>query len=155
MRHRDAELCADGAVLAVLGDSLTAGYGLAADEAFPAQLERRLTRVLAVEMTVINAGVSGDTSAGGRARVDWMLGDNPNFAIIELGANDGMRGIEPVDMEANLAAIIERLQAQGVSVMLAGMLAPPNLGRDYADEFQRGLSAPRRTLRRRVLSVLS
>jgi len=131
--HHDSA-AADGARLAVLGDSLTAGYGLAVDEAFPAQLERRL-RGVGVEMTVINAGVSGDTSAGGRARVDWMLGDNPDFAIIELGANDGMRGIDPIDMEANLAAIIERLQAQGVSVMIAGMLAPPNLGRDYAEDF--------------------
>ncbi len=127
-------VAADDVRLAVLGDSLAAGYGLAADEAFPAQLERRL-RGLGVEMTVINAGVSGDTSAGGRARVDWVLGDNPTFIIIELGANDGMRGIDPVDMETNLAAIIERLHARGVSVMLAGMLAPPNLGRDYADEF--------------------
>ena len=127
-------VAADSIRLAVLGDSLTAGYGLAIDEAFPAQLERRL-RAAGKEITVINAGVSGDTSAGGLARVDWTLGDNPNFVLIELGANDGLRGIEPDDMEANLAAIIERLQAQSVSVMLAGMLAPPNLGRDYADAF--------------------
>ena len=131
--HRDAA-AADGARLAVIGDSLSAGHGLAVDEAFPAQLERRL-RELGVEMTVLNAGVSGDTSAGGRARVDWVLGDRPHFAIVELGANDGMRGIDPFDMEVNLAVIIERLQARGVSVMLAGMYAPPNLGRDYADAF--------------------
>lgn len=127
-------VAADGVRLAVLGDSLTAGYGLAVDEAFPAQLERRL-RAAGTDITVINAGVSGDTSAGGLARVDWTLGDNPTFALVELGANDGLRGIEPSDMEANLAGIIERLQAQGVSVMLAGMMAPPNLGRDYADDF--------------------
>lgn len=131
--HRGAA-AADGVRLAVLGDSLTAGYGLAADEAFPAQLERRLHE-RGIEMTVVNAGVSGDTSAGGRARIDWVLGDDLDFAIVELGANDGMRGIDPRDMEANLAAIIESLQQRGVSVMLAGMLAPPNLGRDYADEF--------------------
>lgn len=125
---------ADSPRLAVIGDSLTAGYGLAPHEAFPAQLERRL-RDLGVEMTVLNAGVSGDTSAGGRARVDWVLGDRPHFAIIELGANDGLRGIEPADMEANLAVIIERLQARGIAVMLAGMYAPPNLGRDYANAF--------------------
>ncbi len=127
-------VAADGIRLAVLGDSLTAGYGLAIDEAFPAQLERRL-REAGKDISVINAGVSGDTSAGGLARVDWTLGDNPDFVLVELGANDGLRGIEPADMEANLAAIIERLQDRGVSVMLAGMLAPPNLGRDYADSF--------------------
>lgn len=131
--HRDVD-AADGARLAVLGDSLTAGYGLAVHEAFPAQLEQRL-RALGVEMTVLNAGVSGDTSAGGRARVDWVLGDRPHFAIVELGANDGMRGIDPLEMEVNLAVIIERLKSRGVSVMLAGMYAPPNLGRDYAREF--------------------
>ena len=125
---------ADGPRLAVIGDSLTSGYGLAVHEAFPAQLERRL-RELGLEITVLNAGVSGDTSAGGRARIDWVLGDRPHFAIIELGANDGLRGIDPVDVEVNLAAIIERLQAREVAVMLAGMYAPPNLGRDYARAF--------------------
>ena len=126
---------AEGAVkIAVLGDSLSAGFGLMAHEAFPAQLEARL-RELGVEVSVLNAGVSGDTSAGGVARVDWVLGDNPHFVILELGANDGLRGLDTGQMQANLAAIIETLQARGVRVLLAGMVAPANLGRDYGQAF--------------------
>ena len=120
--------------LAVLGDSLTAGFGLVAEDAFPAQLEARL-RALGVPIEVMNAGVSGDTSAGGRARLDWLLGDAPDIVIVELGANDALRGIEPSATADNLDAIITRLRAEGLTVMLAGMLAPPNLGADYAREF--------------------
>ena len=124
----------DAVKIAVLGDSLSAGFGLMAHEAFPSQLEARL-RELGVEVSVLNAGVSGDTSAGGVARVDWVLGDNPHFVILELGANDGLRGLDTGQMQANLAAIIETLQARGVRVLLAGMVAPANLGRDYGQAF--------------------
>ena len=124
----------DAVKISVLGDSLSAGFGLMAHEAFPAQLEARL-RDHGVEVSVLNAGVSGDTSAGGVARVDWVLGDNPQFVILELGATDGLRGLDTAQMKTNLAAIIEKLQARGVRVLLAGMVAPANLGRDYGQAF--------------------
>lgn len=127
-------LGAGGVRLAVLGDSLTAGYGLMAEDAFPTQLEVRL-HALGVDIAVMNAGVSGDTSAGGRSRLDWLLGDAPDIVIIELGANDALRGLEPSATADNLDAIITRLRAEGLTVMLAGMLAPPNLGADYGREF--------------------
>ncbi|HSV29391.1 MAG TPA: arylesterase [Candidatus Omnitrophota bacterium] len=117
-----------------LGDSLTAGYGLPAEAAFPAQLERAL-KAQGYDVRVINAGVSGDTSAGGLARLDWALADDPQIAIVELGANDGLRGLAPAEMEKNLDAILTRLKAKGIKVILAGMLAPPNYGRQYADDY--------------------
>lgn len=120
--------------LLVLGDSLSAGYGLPAGEAFPAQLERAL-RAKGHNVNVINAGVSGDTTAGGRARLDWSLADNPQAAIVELGANDGLRGIEPASTAENLSAILAALKARGTPTLLAGMLAPPNLGSAYGKEF--------------------
>ncbi len=116
--------------IVVLGDSLTAGYGLALEEAFPARLAARLEGA-----AVLDAGVSGDTSAGGLARLDWVLGDRPSHVIVALGANDGLRGIEPAVMEANLAAILQRLADDGIPALLAGMLAPPNMGSDYTAEF--------------------
>lgn len=119
----------------VLGDSLTAGYGLPKNKAFPARLEAAL-RAERIDANVIDAGVSGDTSAGGLARLDWALGDPPpEFAIVELGANDGLRGLPPAAMEANLDAILGKLKARNVRVLLAGMRAPPNLGREYASEY--------------------
>ncbi len=120
--------------LLVLGDSLSAGYGLPIEQSFPAQLERRL-RTLGREATVINAGVSGDTSAGGLARLDWALADKPDYVLIELGANDGLRGLDPKALYANLDAMIERLRRAGKKAMLAGMLAPPNMGPAYEAEF--------------------
>jgi acyl-CoA thioesterase-1 len=121
--------------LLVLGDSLTAGFGLPAGSAFPARLQDWLKRN-GIDVNVINAGVSGDTSAGGLARLDWAIGSTPpEFAIVELGANDGLRGLPPANMEANLDKIITRLKAGGVKVMLAGMYAPRNFGRDYAAEY--------------------
>lgn len=121
--------------LLVLGDSLTAGYGLPKNQAFPARLEAALTAE-GIAATVVDAGVSGDTSAGGLARLDWAIGNQPPaFAIVELGANDGLRGLSPKAMEANLDAIIGKLKARNVRVLLAGMRAPRNLGRDYAEEF--------------------
>ena len=120
--------------IAVLGDSLTTAYGLALDEGFPAQLERRL-REAGHDCAVLDAGVGGDTTACGLARLDWMLADRPSHVIVELGGNDGLRALPPEQMEQNLDAIVARLQAAGVPVLLAGMLAPPNLGRAYGEEF--------------------
>jgi acyl-CoA thioesterase-1 len=122
--------------LLVLGDSLTAGYGLPKNQAFPARLEAAL-RAAGVDVNVIDAGVSGDTSAGGLARLDWALGNpSPGYAIVELGANDGLRGLPPAAMEQNLDAIVTRLKDRGVRVLLTGMRAPPNLGRDYVAEYE-------------------
>lgn len=121
--------------LLLLGDSLTAGYGLPAAQAFPARLQLALERG-GFSGEIVNAGVSGDTSAGGLARLDWAIGDRPpSHALVALGANDGLRGLPPETMEANLDAILARLKARGVKPMLAGMLAPPNLGREYAERF--------------------
>jgi acyl-CoA thioesterase-1 len=119
----------------VLGDSLTSGYGLDdADAAFPARLQAALAARGRV-VTVVNAGVAGDTTAGGRSRLDWALADRPDAVIVELGANDGLRGIGPAATRANLDAILARLKAMGVHVLLAGMLAPPNMGREYGHAF--------------------
>jgi acyl-CoA thioesterase-1 len=120
--------------IAVLGDSLTTAYGLALEEGFPAQLERRL-REAGHDCMVLDAGVGGDTTAGGLARLDWMLADRPSHVIVELGGNDGLRALPPEQMEQNLDAIVSRLQADGVAVLLAGMRAPPNLGRTYGEAF--------------------
>ena len=121
--------------LAVLGDSLAAGYGVAAEDAFPAKLEKAL-REGGVDCTVLNAGVSGDTSAGGAARLDWVLADRPTHLLVELGGNDALRGLPVDQLEANLDGIIRTAKERGVEVMLAGMLAPPNLGRAYTDSFK-------------------
>jgi acyl-CoA thioesterase-1 len=125
---------AEPPVVVAFGDSLTAGYGVADRESFPARLSQALA-ARGIAARVINAGVSGDTSAGGRARLDWMLADRPDMAIVELGANDGLRGLEPATTYGNLDAILTRLDAAGVAVLLAGMLAPPNLGAEYGDAF--------------------
>jgi acyl-CoA thioesterase I len=122
-------------VVAVLGDSLTAGLGVTADEAFPARLQARL-RAEGYDYRVVNAGVSGDTTAGGLRRVDWVLRAKPDVVIVALGANDGLRGLSPQAMRANLEAIIERLQAAGARVLLAGMRLPPNYGAEYTKEFE-------------------
>ena len=116
------------------GDSLTAGFGLPRNQAFPAQLEAEL-RARGVAATVLDGGVSGDTSAGGLARLDWSLAADPEFAIVELGANDALRGLDPAATEANLDAILVRLKQRRIRVLLAGMRAPPNLGEDYGARF--------------------
>ncbi|MDX1540158.1 MAG: arylesterase [Geminicoccaceae bacterium] len=121
--------------IAVLGDSLTAGYGLELEDAFPAELERAL-RAEGYACDVLDAGVSGDTTAGGRSRLDWMLGDEPSHVIVELGGNDGLRALPPEQMEDNLGAILTRLEGEGIPTLLAGMLAPPNLGQDYGRDFR-------------------
>jgi len=121
--------------LMVIGDSLTAGFGLPMEQAFPAQLEAALRRNGHV-LTVLNAGVSGDTSAGGKARLAWALADKPDAVILELGANDGLRGIDPQELYGNLSAILTTLKARGIPVFLCGMFAPPNLGAAYGEEFR-------------------
>ena len=121
--------------LLVLGDSLSAGYGLARDQGFEAQLAAALA-ARGLDVRVIDGAVSGDTSAGGRARLDWVLADTPDAAIVELGANDGLRGLDPVEMRANLSAILDTLAARHIPVLLTGMYAPPNLGPDYEAQFR-------------------
>lgn len=132
---QDGAAPASGLRLMVIGDSLAAGFGLPAHEAFPAQLEKAL-REKGMAVTVVNAGVSGDTSAGGRSRLDWALADKPDAVILELGANDGLRGIDPKSTYANLAAILSALESRGIPAFVAGMYAPPNLGAAYGEEFR-------------------
>jgi len=122
--------------LLILGDSLAAGYGLIAAEAFPVQLEKALQQ-LGHNVLVINAGVSGDTSAGGLARLEWSLADTPDLVIVELGGNDALRGLPPEVTFANLDTILERLKAAGVHIVLAGMKAPKNLGEDFTAAFDK------------------
>jgi acyl-CoA thioesterase-1 len=126
-------LAADHVIVA-LGDSLTAGLGVAADEAYPAVLEARLKRE-GFDYRVVNAGVSGDTSAGGLRRLDWALRLKPDIVIVALGANDGLRGQPPAALRDNLTRIVERARAAGARVLLAGMRVPPNYGDDYARAF--------------------
>jgi acyl-CoA thioesterase-1 len=120
--------------IVAFGDSLTAGFGVPIEDAYPARLERRL-RAKGYDYRVVNAGVSGDTTAGGLRRVDWALRSRPAIAIVELGANDGLRGLPVPLMRENLARIIERFQTAGVAVVLAGMKVPPNYGPDYSRTF--------------------
>jgi acyl-CoA thioesterase-1 len=117
--------------LAILGDSLAAGYGVSPAQAMPARLEAALKKA-GRNVTVVNHGVSGDTTAGGLQRVDWMLADKPDIVMVELGANDALRATDPAVTEKNLDAIITRLKEAGVAVWLAGMLAPRNYGPEYA-----------------------
>jgi acyl-CoA thioesterase I len=121
--------------LLVLGDSLSAGYGLAHADSFEAQLQAAL-RAHGREVAIIDGAVSGDTSAGGLARLDWVLGEGADAAIVELGANDGLRGVDPASTEKNLAAILDKLASRHIPVLLTGMYAIPNLGADYAAEFR-------------------
>ena len=130
----------DGGLMTIVafGDSLTAGFGVDPDASFPAQLQAFLeSRGLAVE--VKNAGVSGDTTSGARSRLGWVLAslppDEPDLIIVELGGNDALRGIDPALTRENMEGILAALQARGTPVLLAGMLAPPNLGEEYGREF--------------------
>ena len=120
--------------LLMLGDSITAGFGLARAEGPPARIQV-LLRERGRNVRVIDAGVSGDTTAGGRARIEWSLADRPHAAIVALGGNDGLRGLTPQQMRANLTAILDALARRNIPTLLAGMVAPPNLGRDYGREF--------------------
>ena len=134
MPSAQAQPAAKPIKLVVLGDSLSAGLGLPAQEAFPAKLQKALqAKGIAVDMT--NAGVSGDTASGGRDRLDWSVPDGTDGVIVELGANDALRGIDPDLTRAALTDIVARLKARKISVMLCGMLAPPNYGADYAARF--------------------
>jgi acyl-CoA thioesterase I len=120
--------------IVVLGDSLSAGFGLAANEALPAKLERAL-KARGHAVTIENAGVSGDTAAGGLARLDWSVAEGTDAVILELGANDALRGSDPKTTRASLEEIIRKLKERRIAVLLAGMLAPRNLGPDYANAF--------------------
>lgn len=120
--------------IVALGDSLTAGYGLPQDAAFPAVLERAL-KARGHRVEVVNAGVSGDTSSGGLERLDWSVPDDVDGVILELGANDMLRGVDPAVTRRNIGAIVERLKGRGIPVLLAGMYASRNLGPDYVRTF--------------------
>ena len=122
--------------IVAFGDSLTAGLGVAADETYPAQLQRRLD-ALGLQYRVVNAGVSGETTAGGVRRVPWILRSRPEVVILELGANDGLRGLRVDETRGNLEQIIRQLQRSGVQVILAGMKLPPNYGKEYLSGFER------------------
>jgi acyl-CoA thioesterase-1 len=117
------------------GDSLTAGFGVSGEDTYPAQLQRRLDE-LNHRYRVVNAGVSGDTTAGGLRRVTWVLAGKPDIVILELGANDGLRGLSLEQTKGNLGSIIQQLQQAGVTVILAGMKLPPNYGQDYTKGFE-------------------
>jgi acyl-CoA thioesterase I len=120
--------------MVVLGDSLSAGLGLPAPAAFPAKLQKAL-KDKGIDVDMINAGVSGDTASGGRDRLDWSVPEGTEAVIVELGANDALRGVDPAVTRAALSDILGRLKARGMAVLLCGMLAPPNYGHDYADRF--------------------
>jgi acyl-CoA thioesterase-1 len=120
--------------MVVLGDSLSAGLGLPASAAFPAQLQKAL-KIKGIDVDVINAGVSGDTSSGGRDRLDWSVPAGTEAVIVELGANDALRGTDPAVTRSALADILMRLKARKIAVLLCGMVAPPNYGADYSARF--------------------
>jgi len=126
---------ARGPLVIFLGDSLTAGLGLAEDQAYPSRVAARLAG-RGTPIRAINAGVSGDTSAGGLARLDWLLGQHPDVVVLALGANDGLRGVALADTEKNLREIVRRCRAAGARVLLLGMQIPPNYGPDYAGGFR-------------------
>lgn len=124
-------------VILFFGDSLTAGYGLSPEEAFPAQVEKSFAKA-GTAVKVVNAGLSGETSAGGLSRIDWILRQPIDIFVLELGANDGLRGL-PIDQtRTNLQAIIDKVKAKypACKIVLAGMMVPPNMGKEYSTSFQ-------------------
>ncbi len=127
---------ASGPRIVILGDSLTAGLGLPMAQAFPSSLQRHVADE-GLDYTVVNAGVSGDTSAGGVSRLDWALDGEVRILVLALGGNDGLRGLPVTELTANLSKVIERAQARGVKVILAGMEAPPNYGEKYTFDFHK------------------
>jgi len=118
-----------------LGDSLTAGLGLDANDSYPAVLQRRLDEQ-GYQFDVVNAGASGDTSAGGLRRLEWSLDGDVKVLVVALGGNDGLRGLPPRELRKNLATILERAAGRGIAVILAGMEGPPNNGPDYTEQFR-------------------
>ena len=120
--------------LMIFGDSLTAGYGVERKNSFSEKLSEALKRK-GINVTIISSSVSGDTTAGGSARIDWALADKPDAVLLELGANDGLRGIDPKISRKNLEFILKKLAKYRVKTLLTGMLAPPNLGKEYTKEF--------------------
>jgi acyl-CoA thioesterase I len=124
------------AEILAFGDSITAGFGLPQQQAFPARLEAKL-RADGLAVHIVNAGNSGDTTADGLARLDWALAEKPDIVILELGANDALRGLDPAAARANLEKMIGKIQASGAKVLLAGMQAPANFGEDYRQAFNR------------------
>lgn len=125
----------EGPLVVFLGDSLTAGYGLPEDQAYPALLDRRLDSK-GTPVRVLNAGVSGDTTAGGLSRLDWLLKQKPDVLVVALGGNDGLRGLDLAQSEKNLREIVRRGKESGARVLLLGMMIPPNYGRDYTERFR-------------------
>jgi acyl-CoA thioesterase I len=136
-----------------LGDSLTAGLGVGLDEAYPAVIGQRL-RASGLDFEVVNAGVSGDTSAGGLRRLDWSLQGDARVLVLALGANDGLRGLSTAEMKRNLAAIIEAAEKRHVAVLLAGMEAPPNFGASYTRDFRQVYADLARQYRVRFIPFL-
>lgn len=122
--------------MVVLGDSLTEGYGVAKESAFPALLEKKLVAA-GKRWTVVNSGVSGSTTASAVGRMKWIFKSKPDVVLLVLGANDGLRGLKPEESERNLAAAIEYAQSQKVRVILGGLYMPPNYGKDYTAEFKK------------------
>ena len=119
----------------VLGDSLAAGYGLPVEDGFQARMTAAL-RARGLDVQLVDAAVSGDTTSGGRARLEWALADGADAALVELGGNDGLRALPPASTAANLRTILDTLQSRRIPVLLSGMLAPPNLGQEYGDAFK-------------------
>lgn len=119
-----------------LGDSLTAGYGLSEEQAFPALVGAQL-EAEGIQVEIVNAGISGDTTAGGVSRLDWLLTQKPDVMVVELGANDGLRGLSLEETVANLDDILRRCQEAGAKVLLIGMKIPPSYGSDYAGDFEK------------------
>ena len=153
-RRPPAPVASDRPRIVFLGDSLTAGYGLEQSQAVPALIQARLTRE-GYPFEVVNAGVSGDTSAGGLSRLEWSLSGDVRILVVELGANDGLRGL-PVDaMKRNLEEIITRAQARGIAVLLVGMEALPNYGASYTSEFRDTFPALAKAHKTALHAVLS
>lgn len=125
----------DAPLVVFLGDSLTAGYGLPEDQAYPALLDRRLDSK-GTPIRILNAGVSGDTTAGGLSRLDWLLKQKPDVLVVALGGNDGLRGLDLAQSEKNLREIVRRGKESGARILLLGMMMPPNYGRDYTERFR-------------------
>jgi acyl-CoA thioesterase I len=134
LAQASAAIAAKPIKMVVLGDSLSAGFGLSGPDAFPAKLQKAL-KAKGIDVDIVNAGVSGDTSSGGRDRLDWSVPDGTRAVIVELGANDALRGTDPAVTRAALSDIVTRLKARGIAVLLCGMLAPPNYGDDFVARF--------------------